>query len=349
MKNLNKILIIIATLCCFASSLTLADNSDCWIFGNLPKQEWSQNSFIIVDEIWETNKWTANFLTTEQQQAIITKNDLNTALLNLKKYCCTNELWWIEQNLSTCRDDKELFNENSLDSPYLFDHLIDVIMRRLNWLSGENYIYTKTNMTLDDKWAARRARIVNQATSEDWAISQNIIDEYEKIRKSSSSDLWYYIAKKIDYRFDHMERWFFLDYVGWNWKGELKDESESVANALKNYNNRTLYDRYKNACALGEIFYALLDKDWKSTDGNEISKFIPKCEEIVNRQIRWESKYTARVTKNASNQFLYNYINWYTDYLYERQLNFSNVWTNSLDKRLDVIRAVPCLQRKCVK
>jgi hypothetical protein len=45
-----------------------------------------------VDQIRETTDYPyTNFLTIEQQKAIITKDDLNTALLNLKKYCCSKE------------------------------------------------------------------------------------------------------------------------------------------------------------------------------------------------------------------------------------------------------------------
>jgi hypothetical protein len=38
-----------------------------------------------------------------------------------------------------------------IDSPYLFDHLFDVVMRRLSGLTGESDIYTETNMSSDAK------------------------------------------------------------------------------------------------------------------------------------------------------------------------------------------------------
>jgi hypothetical protein len=182
MKNLNKILLMITTLCCFIPCLTIADNSDCWIFGiDKYKQDWSQNWFSIVNQSRETNnnKFT-DFLSIEEQKAIITKNDLNTAILNLKKYCCNNKLWWLSNE--TCIDDTSFYNENSLDSPYLFDHLFDVIMRRLNWLDGDRNIYTKSEMSLDEKWVERRNFITEQAISLEWATPQGIWKKYKEFR-----------------------------------------------------------------------------------------------------------------------------------------------------------------------
>lgn len=353
MKGLNKILITIVVLCCFifwtaSAQYNVFDNSDCWIFGpQYYKHSWSPNSFEIVDQVRETkgNPLT-DFLTPEQQKAIITKNDLNTALLNLKKYCCENELWWLKQSFATCMEDNTLFNDNTPDNPYLFNHLFDVIMRRLKWLSGENLIYTKTNMTLDDKWAARRQWITEHAISSEWSVPQTIIDEYKKFRAASSPDLWYNIAKEI-YNVFSLKYWDdnandFLNYVNWN----KENESKSIANALQNYSNWTLYDRYINACALSEYFYGLLER-WKSSDRKKISN--TSCDEIIKKQIHSEMKYTSWVVKDTSNRFLNNYIKWYKDYLTDRQLNLQSLRTSSVDKRLDVIRAVPCLQPKCVK
>lgn len=342
MKNLNKILIIPIILACSIFGVSLADNSDCWIFGILQYDNW----FSIVNNSWETNSnKNTNFLTIEEQRAIITNNDLNTAILNLKKYCCENEKWWLEQTLSTCEDDEIFFNDNALDSPYLFDHIFDVIMRRLNWLSGDTNIYTKTNMTLDDKWAERRNFITKQATSTGWSTPQTIIDEEKKFR--SSPNLEYNISLYINNTFRELNNYNFLLYVSWSWDSE---QSKMVSNAMKNYSKWTLYDRYNNACALSEYFYALLDV-WNSEDKSTIiNKLSNKsCDEIVKKQINGESSYVSLIKQRASNTFLSNYIEWYKSYLYERQERLENLLKDSKNRRLDVIRAVPGLQRQCTK
>ena len=100
--------------------------------------------------------------------------------MNLKKYCCNNEKWWLKKDYKTCKEDIPFYNDNTLDSPYLFDHLFDVIMRRLNWLSGDKNIYTKTEMTIDNSWAERREFITNRALSSEWASVQSIKTKYNQ-------------------------------------------------------------------------------------------------------------------------------------------------------------------------
>lgn len=351
MKNLNKILMITALLSCFSFSFVSADNSDCWTFGKLSYyQEWAKdNGFQIVNDSRDTssNRFTA-FLTTGEQTKIITKNDLNTAILNLKKYCCENNLW--DLSTETCKKDKKFFNDNALDSKYLFDHLFDVIMRRLNWLDGEINIYTKTKMTLDDKWKKWRETIEKHATSTDWSNPQTIINEYQEEWQQSPSNLGYNITENI-YTTFKLSNQDFLKYVSWQWSSEDSNDSERVANALKNYDKWTLYDRYINTCALSEYFYALLDAWAVSNDKNKIINRTSSwaCDKIVERQIKWENDYVTLTIQKSSNLFLSNYVEWYMSYLYERQRKLQKLRKESSDRWFDVINGVPCLQHICVR
>ena len=349
MKNSYKILILSIWLSCFIPCLTSADNSDCWTFWIQPyQQEWKKNWFEIVTNARETNtNKNTKFLTIEQQKAIITNDDLNTAILNLKKYCCEKEEWWLTQKSETCINDKAFFNDNSLDSPYLYDHIFDVIMRRLNWLSGETNIYTKTNMTLDDKWASRREWIDKQALSQKWSNPQTIIDKYKEFRTQSSPELWYDISENINSIFWNNSDQDLLTYVSW----QGGEESKSISNALKDYDKWSLQDRYINACALSEYFYALLNIWPNSSDKfkiiNEVSK--KSCQKITESQIEREGLYVSLIEQRSSNLFLSNYLEWYTSYLHERQLKFQDLINNIKNRRLDIIRAVPELQRQCNK
>lgn len=351
MKNLNKTLITLLALPCLIFGLAFAEieDSDCWKFGILSYQQ-SDNGFDIINNSRETNnnKYT-DFLTIDQQRAIITKNDLSTALLNLKKYCCEKQLWWLKQSSNACKNDKNFFNDNAPDSPYLFDHLFDVIMRRLNWLSGDNNIYTKTQMTLDDKWVEWRDWISEKAGSTEWYIPEAINSKYNKIRNQSSPDLWFNITTQIYSTFWNLDDQSFLLYVsgkGWS------DESKKIATAFQKYNERTLYDRYKNACALSEYFYSLLNL-WvnSNNDKMQIIKKVAEnsCDTIIDRQIESENSYVQVITKKTSSLFLSNYLEWYLTYLYNRQDKLEKLWTDTKNRRFDVTRAVPCLQSKCVQ
>ena len=351
MKNLNKILII-TTLLSFSFSFVSADNSDCWTFGKLSySQEWGwDNWFKIVNESRETssNRFT-NFLTWLEQTRIITKNDLNTAILNLKKYCCENNLW--DLTADTCDKDRSFFNDNVPDSPYLFDHLFDVIIRRLKWIDWEENIYKNTKMTLDDKWKNWRERITKEAESLVGSTPQTITDKYQDTWKQSSSNLWYNITTQIYSTFWDLSNQDFLIYVSGWWSTNNANDSEQVANALKNYDKRTLYDRYVNSCALAKYFYWLLDVSTSSSDKWVIIKrtATDSCTWIVQKQIKWENDYVKIITQRSSNLFLANYLEWYISYMYGRQQTLQKLRKDASDRRLDVVRNTSCLQKQCVK
>lgn len=339
MKNLNKTLIIICTRCCFAISPIFADDSDCWNFWGL--MFWEKWSFDIVESSrWTTSNSFTKFLTVEEQLNIITKDDLNTAILNLKKYCCDSGKWGLTKAI--CSGDASFFNENVPDSPYLFDHIFDVMMRRLNWQNGDVNIYTKTKMSLDEKWATRRKWIDEQAESTDWSNPEIIINEYKKYWEQNK----YNIAQKISTAFWLLNNKEFLEYVSWNWD---TNDSKSISDSLKHYNDRTLYDRYINTCALSEYFYALLGGDSADKNRTIYNSAEWACNNIVKRTINWENTYVSLVTQRSSNLFLSNYVEWYFSYLYERQQKLQKLRKDARDKRFDVTKAVPCLQRKCVK
>lgn len=343
MWRLKKVLLISSILSWFAIGFVVADNTDCGVFWIFPYSQWwsADNGFSIVDAVWETDSNPySNFLTVDQQKKILTKNDLNTARINLKKYCCEhNNLWWLAND--TCKNDQPFFNSNALDSPYLFDHIFDVMMRRLNWLTGDNDIYTKTNMTVDDKWEKRREWISDKAEDLSWSDVQSVIDAYKKYWTKGDYD----ITQQIEWTF-HLDDQSFLGYISW----QKWDESKEVSEMIANYDKWTLYDRYENVCALSKYFYSLLNQG-KSTDKTKI--FMENsnwsCEKIVKAQIDAENQYVQLVSQRASNLFLSNYIEWYVEYLYSRWNEVKSQWKNITDRFLDIIRAVPQLVKQSVK
>lgn len=344
MKILNKILIIPLIVWCLVNIVS-ADNSDCWIFATKPfrQENRKDNWFQFIDDYRE--KDIDNFfLTKDEQKEIITKADLNIAILNLKKYCCDNNLWWLNSATESCTGDNSFYNENVVDSRYLFDHLFDVVMRRLNWLTWDTNIYQ--NMTTDELWTKRRKFVKEEAENLSWSNPQKIIDEYNKYRTPSKKNLWYDIAKNVDDVFTKSNQKF-LDYVSWLWN---TDESKWVANAFKKYKEWTLYDRYSNACAITEFLYAYLDKT-NSSDKTHILNVLKngQCEKIIKDQIESENSYVSLITKKSSDLFLSNYINSYTSYLYSREDQLKKFWKDSTDRFLDVVRAVPHLVKECTR
>lgn len=349
MKIFKKIFAI-SIIISFIFNISLAeDNNDCQIFWRLRyKQEGGKpNWFEIVNNYREKEtEYTSWFLSVEEQRKIIDNNSLNTALLNLKKYCCDNELWWLKQGFDTCKADEPYFNPNVPDSPYLFDHIFDVIMRRLSWFTWDTDIYTKTNMTGDPKWLKRRQRINEQAENISWANPQVIINEYPSYWQESPMNLGYNINNDIHKAFLELNSNTFLEYVAWKWGSA---DSKKVANALQNYENRSLYDRYNNACSLSEFFYGFFSQAWSSDDKNRILRYKDECNRITTNQIASEIKYISVVTKKSSNLFLSNYTKGYISYLEERARKLESQWKNSTDRFFDVVRAVPMLIKRCTK
>lgn len=336
---------------CMNVSWVLADKSDCGVFATMSyKNSWWNDGFHIVDSSWWTDgNIYSNFMSTEQQLAIINKESLSTAMLNLKKYCCEKWIWWPGvTDTNTCDNDKELYNDNIIDSPYLFDHLFDVVMRRLSGLTGEYDIYTKLEMWSDDKGLEWRAWLNSQAENLSWANPQIISDKYEEFWKKSSPDLWYDITEKIDETFKDNSDDIFLSYVSGQWGSK---DSESVAEALKNYDKWTLYDRYNNACAVTQYLYALLNLWADSDDRSRIVYTLSKwtCNQIVKNQIESESSYVQVTILQAGNLFLQNYRQWYISYLYGRAQNLQKIWSDATDRFLDVVRGVPHLVKTCGK
>lgn len=346
MRKLNKILTIsfLTSLCILNFSLANNSDSDCGKFATLSyKQSWN-NWFNVVTQSRNTdkNKY-SNFLSIDQQNAIIDNDSLNTAMLNLKKYCCENEQWGLTQKSKTCINDKVFFNDNALESPYLFDHLFDVTMRRLSGLTWEKNIYEKTNMTTDDKWTERRTRITEKAENTWGTTPQIIVNQYVETWKQNPS---YNISSNVYAAFQYEDD-VFLAFVSWQWSSE---ESRNVANAIQQYDQRTLYDRYINACAMTEYFYSLLNlwinSDDKNKTRNKISNWV--CHSAVETQINAENAYVKLVIQQASNLFLSNYIKWYMDYLHGRSDNVKSKQEKIKNNFLDIVNAVPQLVRQCV-
>ena len=302
MKKIIKLWLLYMLIISCCSFTTHASFSDCeYIASQKFTQSWNINQFPVISQVWWTSKHNySNFLDVDIQLAIIDTWSLNSAILNLKKYCCEKWLWWLSMDAETCKIDKKFFNDNALDSPYLFDHLFDVEMRRLYGDTWENKIYTKTNMWIDSfwelNWSERRTRIDGKSMDLSWANAQEIINKYKKFWTQNKE---YNIVSKVEAAFTKSNK-DFLKYVSWQWSSTNSWESIDIANALKNYEKRSLYDRYNNACAITEYLYALLTQ-WIAqnniTDQNSIIQILSlnTCKTATRNFINNETAYTKYV------------------------------------------------------
>lgn len=341
MNCLKTIFISTISISCILPLYSLAANTDCVMFSNLTLN-W-KDAFDIVESTRIKDNQYSNFLSTEQKNAIIDKDSLNTAILNLKKYCCENNVDDIKYTSKTCETDNWLFNDNALDSPYLFDHLFDVIMRRLSWMTWDEAIYKTQKIQVDEKWQERRTRINDKAENLSGANPWEIINKYNTFRILTPE---YNITQKVNEEYPSSTS-DFLSYVSWKWWWE----SESIAKSLQEYDKWTLYDRYNNACILSEYFYNLFNQWIESSDKNHLVRNISQwtCISVIERQIKNETEYTKQIIQSSSNLFMKNYITSYISYLHDRMTTLKDTRHGTVDKWTAVVRAVPQLVKHCTK
>lgn len=116
----------------------------------------------------------------QQIQAIYPKEDIQTALDNLKYYCCEKNL--IAQAECPAKDANWQFVQKVYyaQSPRLMDHLIDVGFRKLDGDSAVQY----STATLDDKWVWRRKLIRDSAEAVNGVSPNVILTNYKNYRDS---------------------------------------------------------------------------------------------------------------------------------------------------------------------
>jgi len=116
---------------------------------------------------------------------LLPKNWLKKAIENLKKYCCN----WSEKEWSCSfengEQEKLKTNNDYPRSPYLYDHLVNVMLRRLS-------PYPYEDVEKDEKseeWQTFISWFANNAT---WGIPQDLLTKYNEYWKRSDNRIsWF--------------------------------------------------------------------------------------------------------------------------------------------------------------
>lgn len=109
---------------------------------------------------------------TTQYKTVLPIEAFNKALINLKAYCCTQAFQkWCSS------DDIKNKPEHYPASAFLFDHLLDVAMRRLDGITGLAY-----NLSLDPTGLERRTKIAEIANSANGMPANKIESTYTGYR-----------------------------------------------------------------------------------------------------------------------------------------------------------------------
>ncbi len=211
---------------------------------------------------------------------------VNVAQNHLRSYCCKKGLL---QDAETCKNLDTIY----VESPFLFDHLLDIYLRRLD-------AFGKTDTTkdlmywleADPQWKERRDFMIEILQDPNGAPPMKIAEKYQKTWKLSTDP--FRIIRE--------------------WGGEdntvIADTSLNTLN--QDFNNWPLVNKYTYACELVSAMYF----DLKGTflinyDGESYSvyaRWYLWCKNLIKKRLQQEVVYTKLALANQGNVFMKNYL-----------------------------------------
>lgn len=213
---------------------------------------------------------------------VVPVDAFNIAIIHLQAYCCNEKKILCSDTLKN----KLPTEKNYPQSPYLFDHLIDVTMRRLDGIPELAY-----GLPPDKAGEARRKTITKFANNTNGEHAETIKDtftSYRTLNKKNTKDL-----EKVKERFG----------------GE-------------NIEGFSLADRYNTVCKLMKGIYEEI-QDKKTEIGGEFedNSFFKKCKNMVKERVDREQGYTKLIIVKQSSQLLNKTTEAYTQtYFVEEKL-----------------------------
>ena len=152
---------------------------------------------------------------------IMPKEALEKAFFNLKSYCCDTKK--ISSGSCSATNSDVLYPE----SIYLFDHVFDVYLRRLDAKQeNDNWSDLLYGLEPDPQWKEWRDFMLQHGNDVNWSLPSEIKEKYDSF--------WKKTIDKVSYR-----------EVNWQEQGERK---EKIKEAIDDFDRWTLFDKYNLAC-----------------------------------------------------------------------------------------------------
>lgn len=235
------------------------------------------------------------------------------AIANLNAYCC-------KENKIQCDENKKnTLPKNFPQSDYLFDHIVDVMMRRLEGIPGP-FVYDIE----PDPMAKKRAETIKTIEETTNGLPASVIQQA------------YTGYRTID-----------------------KKRTKNHENTLKNFNTiepniLSLADKYENVCTIAKELYENIQVDNKTKiilwNNMETNSYLKKCQNMVRERIQRKSAYTQILMVQKSTQFLDEATKSYTNkYFVENKLmNLRGLITKFTDVFKTIVQQAAASQ-KCNK
>ena len=327
MKLRFLLLSFFSLLCCRYGGVFAAEYpGDC----NLVAGEFATEKTFNSVEILRTRSSLADTL-----EPVLDTTSLNRALLNLQKVCCYQNKDFRILRSDVCKHDAPFFYKGDVpDSFYLFDHVFDVIIRRLDGDQGHRY----EQDLLDPKGEARHTRIsslMDQTKGDENTTPKVISDTYNEYWTIKAENILQGMMENIDFSLP--------DIVAQMTKGKNLE-------ILKRYDARTLAERYRNSCNIAGFIYALFasvqdnQSSILATKGNLLDGSTNRCTALIQNKLDAIANYTTYVNISKSSMMLTDSIDEYVNtYLGSRLDNLQEMISYTRVLLLRVVKAVPKL------
>ncbi len=251
---------------------------------------------------------------------VLPQDAMKQAMINLKKFCCSQNLL----NESSCED---VIDDNGLfpSSAYLYDHILDVSMRRLdaketneNW---EDLMYWLNANKSGKEW---RGFITKHANSKDGSIPIEITNKFEKYWESDN-----YVLKSWKNNYTTKED---LDKI---WKKQIDE-----------YSNWNLVNKYMWVCETSLYLYFQINSN---PDITRLYSAYNNCENLSNERIKKEYDYTKAVLMQKWNKLLYKNVKSYLDNYFSQNklISLQQIVFNIKNTFNEVNKAVKKLVSPC--
>lgn len=211
---------------------------------------------------------------------ILPKPAFEKAVENLQKFCCSEKT--LSGSVDYCKDINIEWSFPA--SAYLFDHILDISIRRLDakWenQNGKNLIY---DLAPDPKWKIWRDFITKHWNNYQGSVPLEIVNEFK-----NNWEIKNHILSRRDANYD----------IPWS------------AKTFEDYDNRTLWEKYNGICEISTYIY------WNKVGNANKTKLhnsYLNCKSLINKRIKNEYEYTNAVLMQKWNTLLRTNINTYLD------------------------------------
>ncbi|MDO4713778.1 MAG: hypothetical protein Q4B28_03915 [bacterium] len=271
-------------LCLFIIGLSLfvgqySFASDCSILTNTSMQNYANSYFPLL---YQKDPLL--------QKKVVPEALIQRALLNLQAHCCSSGLG----DTPSCEQDTALRNgrSNYPQSPFLFDHLIDVLMRR------RNYDTSYPNFPFDPQAKERKQKIEKLILDAEGQLPTTFLADYDTYRSVQPE---YLLASPSE-----QEGFQLLTTPG---------EIEK----LNTFPQRNLRTKFLNTCQIA--IYLRMKLIPGNPDQPLLTLLQPKCEALISKLLKEENQFLHNTIIYKSNKLITNTLKNYGEIYFGNRIN----------------------------